>query len=289
MVAHEDHTIQCARQVADAMAQVAHKYCVPIIAIQKGRSPAQCGTATLFQVADRHFLISAGHIVHDAQVGEAALFSTCAVGSPFIPLDQPPFRTVKDWSRVGDESGPFDIAVWPLSAEQVASFSEAKHFANASIVAYYPDLSRIPPRELFYLCGFPTGFAAYDPNDNHHLVIDPVRWAAAQCANRREWPASCAPKYHLVLNSRSAVSLDVDGAIAQPPAVPVGISGCAVWSLGWDQGHDAWDPANARIVGIETRVYREPGLIRATGWVGVRSILRKEFTELNSSFFLQFP
>ncbi len=281
---HSVNALKCARIVADEMRKLAHQFCVPIVAIQKGRKPDQCGTGTLFQVGERCSLVSAAHIVHDAQKGKAALYSSCANHSPLIPLEQPPFFTNKDWSRSSDESGPFDIAIWPLMSKQVSQFLVKKRFANNSVVTYCSDMSDIASHELFYFCGYPNDLADRNPNDVHNLIIKPIRWVAGQYLDRSKWPNLCETKYHLVFNANTAIAVDSDGAPGAPPPRPIGISGCAVWSLGWDFQRDSWNPGNARIIGIETRVFSRERLIRATGWVGVRSILMNQFPESDRAF-----
>lgn len=276
--------LSIAVDIAKVMTQIAHQHCVAILAMQPGQRPAQCATGTLFQVADRRFLISAGHVVRGAISGKAIL--AIHNGLPqtgLIPLVEAHYFTDRDEGRMGDESGPFDLAVWPLAENTVEQLTPGKSFVNQASIRFVADMSQLPRDEVYYLCGFPTELAAFQNDDPHHLVLEPIRWIAA-CMRPEATPPMCDPKYHILLDGGSAIKLNSDATPTVPPKIPRGISGCGIWAVGIQKLHcGTWTPSDPRLIAVQTRVFSKEAAIRGTGWMGVRSILRQEFPELRAA------
>ena len=86
--------------------------------------------------------------------------------------------------------------------------------------------------------------------------------------------AALNPDIHLLLDASPKRSRHADGNPADLPKLQ-GISGCAVWqTFHPGQQMDAWTPAHARVVGVQTHVYPETGIIRGTRWWVVDRIIR---------------
>lgn len=203
--------------------------------------------------------MSAGHVVRDATAGSATLAIQNGVpGAHVIPLASRPFYTPA-------QDDPFDLAVWPLEPQTVAELSKAKKFVNQSSIQWLPDM-RVVPGDLFYLCGFPTQLAGIDPADDHHIILEPIRWIAGRCTDSGRLPSSVDPQYHIALDERTAIRIDVDDRDTKPPAVPEGISGCGIWRVDAKRMMSGtWQPKSPRLVAIQTCAYPKASIIRGTG------------------------
>lgn len=80
------------------------------------------------------------------------------------------------------------------------------------------------------------------------------------------------------------------GFSAQLPGDLGGISGCSVWMIGdLRLPIHEWRPQDARIVGIETAVYRQRGAIRATRWGAVSSVIYQTYPDLRDALEIYRP
>jgi hypothetical protein len=104
-------------------------------------------------------------------------------------------------------------------------------------------------------------------------------------------------RYHLLLDAKYEELLDKSGdkiqfrmrsgASARMPNDLHGVSGCSVWQIG-DLRIPAkqWRSDQARLVAIQTGVYQERSLIKATRWIAASTLLYTAFPELRSAIEL---
>lgn len=108
------------------------------------------------------------------------------------------------------------------------------------------------------------------------------------------------PDQHILLEAKTDYLLDRAGAetylrtrqgfSARVPRDLGGISGCSVWMIGdLRQSIHDWNPREARIVALETAVYPERGVIRATRWAAVSTVIYQAYPDLREALEIYRP
>jgi hypothetical protein len=240
------------------------------ILINRGENTHVHGTGTLFRIADESFLITATHVIEQANKQNLRI---AASNNRIIPLI--------GMAILGEPR--FDVAAIQLSPLVVEQL-EGKLFLRLHDVCFEQDLSNA----MFWVCGFPEILSNHENEilklTRFHHMADAYDGDTSALANYEE-------RYHLLV----AASLDeirgVDGKPMEyrykdgtPAAFPRelgGISGGSVWSIS-----DKTIPIKtnnsqrARIVGVETGVFHRKECIKATRWKAVVNMLGDAMPEL---------
>lgn len=104
-----------------------------------------------------------------------------------------------------------------------------------------------------------------------------VRYYEGGTRNFSDYDDAC----HLLLNHRPNETLAPEMLIGNQPSTLHGISGSSVWQLLRDgDPPERCTQEAARIVAIETGVYRGGKVVKATRWASVEHILRDVFPDL---------
>jgi len=99
-------------------------------------------------------------------------------------------------------------------------------------------------------------------------------------------------KYHLLFDAdsigfnekgKSGSFRNRDGTILQFPKELGGISGGSVWKIGnMDNPISEWKTSQVKLVAVQTSVYSESRIIKATRWIAVSTLIHEACPDLRS-------
>ncbi len=167
------------------------------------------------------------------------------------------------------------LRLWELDRVTVDDLT-AKRFLNRKDIAIDEDLTQ----GIYFLAGCPCSWAEVDTKRK----IARWRWlryVAHPYPERNELP-DFDQRFHMAI------------CLGEDPTLPeefVGISGCPIWKLSNLPVADDWSPEHAKIVAVQTCVYRDRPLkaIRGTKWRYVLSVLTDMHPEIGQVFKLWWP
>ena len=127
---------------------------VPLYTEQEGETKL-CGSGILLQIAEKHFIVSAGHTFDARKMLNLPLWVTSGVleQQKLLPLGEVLIRSseTKDLYYRSDE--PFDMAVCELTGETASQIAVQKRFLRLNDVDPW---DRQEPRSWYMVYGFPT-------------------------------------------------------------------------------------------------------------------------------------
>jgi len=252
------------------------KSAIPLI-VGSGLRLDIVGTATLYRVADQHFLVTASHVLDD--LSDRGLCVPASDGA-FV-------RIYGTWQR----SELFDIAVLSLSDAVVDKLGDYS-FTGLHNVSLHETVAK----GVFCLHGYPAVLSPGGDDANIDLALRPFEFKTYGY----EGPTAAFPRYepslHLLLSAKDSDCTEFNGEPFKfrtwggPGARWLdfeGLSGCAVWAIGsTSKAPEEWKRDDAKIVAVETGVFRQAEAIKTTRWIGVISILCKAFPELKPAISL---
>lgn len=266
----------------------AREAAVAIVLIH-GTELHQFGTGTLLRVADQSFIVTAAHVVKDARQYDKSLCLPRTDGS-FTQLHG-------DWmcsseGQYGTTSDPFDIAVLRLDSSIVNGLTNAS-FLRLGDISFSEDLSD----GIFCLLGYPTLWSQPSTNANRGLEVKVLQYTTYAFEGPVDALSEYQARFHLLLSAGLEGSADIEGnpccfsdrsgAPAEFPRGLGGISGCSVWILGNNNKPlQDWRREDAKIVAVQTGVYHDRQIIKATRWVAVSTLLHEAFPELRPAMAL---
>lgn len=239
-------------------------------------APIPHGTGTLFQVADSKFLVTAAHVFLDAMRPECEGLYThdFEEGSQLIPLDG-------KYHFDNDQ----DIAVLCLSETQTRALSSRKYLRVSDADRTMRQLD-----EGWYVVhGYPACWTRVDLSERTAICRPYTR-----ITRLYEGTTSVLMNFnehrHVLLDHRDFNSLNPNSLKEDTPEHVRGISGSSVWQLCRDGDPlDAWTPDHARIVAVETAVYKSGRVIRGTRWLFAYHIIQTSFPELQAPLDIVIP
>jgi hypothetical protein len=266
---------------------------VPIFGTQRP-TVGQIGTGILFQVADAHFLVTAGHVARRASKHRM----TVAIGaspSRLVPLIGQWMCT--DPSDPGDESSDLhDVAVKKLTADAVEKLLESNVFLHTSEIR---DLDP-GPRAVYCLFGYPGMWSAPSRSVSEQLRVKPLEHVTYTHNGDVVALRYYDRKLHILLaggpedlSDDDGLPVEVRDRSGQPRLFPralQGVSGCSVWHIGdTSVPLDQWAKDRARLIGIETSIYQAAGVIKVSRWRIVSTLIYEACPELRSAFKIWRP
>lgn len=252
---------------------------VPIFCKPDGVSVIE-GTGTLLRIAERSFLVSAAHVLWEAQ----------RKGLPDLPYREPkdgmfnllakPFRYRSNPSYKRDR---LDVGIIELDADEVARL-EGYRF----IRLLETNTNWKPDDDLYLVAGYPTELASR--NRPNQPVISACAYSCVTRLLRTDAFPDCDDKRHILLDAsrQGAVLLTGTGDM---PLLLDGMSGCSIWKTNLATASpDEWTPLDAVIVGVQTTAHTSPQhAIQGTLWTGVATLIYETFPSLRPSFDLVLP
>jgi hypothetical protein len=259
------------------------------IVIVCGTELRQFGTGTLFRVADQSFIVTAGHVIKDANKSQNDLCITCSNGS-FVQVHGIWMCSAE--GQYGTTKDPFDVALLPLDSTIVAKLSD-KSFLRLDDVCLIDDLSN----GMFCLFGYPALWSQNSINTDQYLLLKPFQYTTYAFDGSTEALDGYQSRFHLLLSADLLGSTDIDGRQikfrsrhglpARFPGDLGGISGCSIWMIGdVKRPIQEWKKERPKIVAVQTGVFNDLGIIKTTRWVAVSTLMYEAFPELRSSIML---
>jgi hypothetical protein len=222
---------------------------VPIFGKQNDL-PVLNGSGVLLQIADKHFLVTAAHVLDFATIHKIPYYIGAwqqgalpiyLGGMGVLTSGYPPNRALDDPEMRDDD--PFDVGVAILPAEILDQLS-GRRFLNLTEV----DAARRTLDAAYLFFGFPLAFS----EPIHHERVISIQALPYFTRLLREEPEERHRNADILLAFRPD-SVDLhDNPVVLPS--PKGISGCGIWRLNdptkpWD----LWSARDVKLVGIEHR------------------------------------
>ena len=198
-----------------------YRYAVRPILLERDGGAALIGSGILFQVGQRFFVFTAGHVAADSTNG------TLLIGSVTATWHLPPFR-----GTAPDAGGkdPYDVAFTELPKELAEEFAGCRFLTPGET-----DVDdQLAPGGAYTFLGYPHRAQNLDPEREHFAPIGTIftgRKLADRDYRRVSVPAksqiTALPDYHVAVlfDSTKVISFDGKRAIGHQH----GISGGGLW------------------------------------------------------------
>lgn len=247
----------------------------------------QFGTGTLLRVADASFLVTAAHVIKEAYNLDKGLCITASNGS-FVQVHGNWMCSSEGQHETTED--PFDIAALQLDYNIVERLKD-NLFLRLDDVNFEEDLSN----GIFCLFGYPSSLSQPSINADTKLILKPFQYATCPYGGQTDMLSGYQSRFHLLLganpnettdiNGRHLIFASREGTRLQFPGDLGGISGCSVWMVG-AQDVPVEDWSKPRVVAVQTSVYSNSQIIKATRWVAVSTLLYEAFPELRPALSL---
>jgi hypothetical protein len=226
-------------------------------AVQNGELK-QCGSATLLELGDKNFILTAAHTFDALTALNLPTFVTNSVhGAKLIPFNKVGIcrpNTKDPFHRTDD---PFDICVGDLPAEIVNELKKGKRFLHLNQLDPF---ERVNVHSWYCALGYPTEMNQSDYRKR--ALSYACTYNTFLYRGERGLPERFDHSVEILLDFHEDRNTNDDGTKG-PLTDPHGMSGCGIWRLA--QGGcvmEAWKPEDIRLVGIQH------------GWDTVHHVLR---------------
>lgn len=248
----------------------------------------QLGTGILFQVADTYFVVTAAHVLEEPHRWGRTI-GISGADRNFIATGGTWVASVPEAEGSPD---PLDVAVYCLP-EAARERLRGKRFLRASDV----DFGSPPRMALYSLCGFPGAWSLPSRRPDEEVRLGPLEYVGSSYDQTPNGLVGFDPHYHILIDARSdylttpdGYETDFTGRTGESLPLKValkGVSGAAVWCVGdLDIPVEQWGRTGPRVVAVQTGVYSESEVIRATKWAAVATLIHNAFPELRPSIAL---
>lgn len=232
-----------------AFNQLIARVTVPILASVGTDVIDQIGTATLFSVADRLFLVTARHIFDD--------FDPADLGAPSNPFKDPTPATFGKMTIFRASEEEVDVAVAELLDEQI----KVKLLAGWRVLTF-DNISMASDTGSFVLCGYPSARAKRGIGRIGGSLMSAATVRIPIPANAKP---PVQPDLDLFFQYDDKAELLNGGTIDTPHLG--GTSGASVWEYRPDNGQGLWTAEGAyKIIGVQSAFSRPNKYFRAKSW-----------------------
>lgn len=250
------------------------------------------GTGNLFEIGGCHFVVTAAHVIDSAHVYDRTIGISDG-SNGFISVHGNWIRSAP--TQQGGKGDPFDIAIYELPPSAVARLNGKRFLRREDI-----DFREQSGTAVFSLFGFPALWALPSRSAEQAVSLKPLEYTTYAYVGDTKSILGYDSKYHLLIDSNptditesngaQAVLIRRNGELATIPRDLKGISGCAVWAIG-DMAVplERWRDSQPKVVAVETGIYQESHVIRATRWVAVTTLIHEAFPVLRSALQLWMP
>jgi hypothetical protein len=254
------------------------KCVVPIMA-DVDDQPVQCGTGTLFRVADYSFLVSACHVTNlardNAKRNAIGLYITDSPpGSPGIALE----------GNLHSEPN-LDLSIWQLTPRVVAEIPNRQF-----LTVHHADRADLRvTRGWYYIHGYPNCWTDTKPEEKK-IVVKPFTYGAIMYDGDTSTFDKYDPKLHVLLTVPKDNNIDSKGEPTELPNSLRGISGCSIWQAYYEGlPSKTWSVDDAVVVAVQTGTYLKGTVVRGTRWWLIEKILEKNYQDLKGPLSLVTP
>lgn len=240
------------------------------------------GTGTLLAVADAKFIVTAAHVLLVAKELDLTVAISPALGGVFTAV------TARNWmlTAASDGDDQHDVALYQLDDRELGRLG-AVDCVRIADVCFDRDLSLA----YFIVCGFPGMWSTTSHSDTGDMKSRLLQYGTYPFKGHAGGLNGVDPERHILLDGTPGDLMDHNGdptrfqtRSGHPASMPgdlAGISGCSVWRIGdFRTPVSEWNVNDARIVGVQTGVFRSAGAIKATRWNSVTTLLHNAFPDL---------
>lgn len=257
---------------------------LPLYADQNGCS-VQCGTGTLFRIANTSFVITAAHVAEIEAKDKCPLY---IAGSDNNAI---PVRLQTKHSLVRPQG--LDVAILKLDDKTVEGLLPGCRFLHLFDVETGDNL---PPTDWYYTHGYPSCWAGTGPKREEHLTCASVLYVGPT-----DNLGGYDPTNHLLIEWYTSGNRRFDGRPGEFPSDFGGISGSSVWRTHATRNNRrTWSPEMAKVVAVQTgkypqRTYVRNGIesevipIQAVRWRALLKTLWEEYPELRAAQRIRVP
>lgn len=238
-------------------------------------------TATLFQLADVRFVVTAAHAVRRASAAGKTVGISGGENGHFMALPG-------QWMCSGDgrDLDLHDVAVLRMPDNLAQRLEDVSCLRLSEVSLDEPD-----PRGVYALLGYPGVWTSPSVGDGVPLTVRPLEITTYAFDGDRSTISDYNPRLHILLGLGQEDLTGPDGTplqfvdrMRQPVGLPLGIkgmSGCSVWYIGnLDTPIETWGVRPARLEGVQTTAYRFHQAVRATRWISVTTLINEAFPDL---------
>jgi hypothetical protein len=239
-------------EIIDEAAAVLAKFVVPVYESDSRLRPSLLGSGFFVRAGERHFLISAGHVLETLKARQLFYYV-----SPGITRKLSGRLLLNSWQ--GDrENDPIDVGVLWLSDEELPPYPEIDKFAI--------DVSYLRPALLprsgrnYIIVGFPASRSEVNPVARE-VAVTAYGYRSHSIEDSAYSKYGLTPGANLVLPLDLEVGFDSSGKHRNFPR-PQGMSGSPVWVLYDEDGRD--DSRVIPIVAVGTKYRKNERLLVGT-------------------------
>ncbi len=262
---------------------------VPIVLLQDG-SLSQHGTGTLFRIADAFFLVTAAHVFRLARQYALSIGFGAAINGSFIPIRGRHLESRPKYAD--DDSDVCDIAIYPILSEDVSHIEKDRFLSLVDV-----DCGSQSPTAVYSICGFPCKWSKTSRTADEKVVLKAIQYTSYSYSGDTSAFVGYVADRHLLISANVDETTDDKGdavrfvdfvgdALTFPKQLS-GISGSSVWRIGdLNVPLSEWNSDHAKVVAVQTGVYQDKSVIKATRWSVVLEMLNRAFPELHPALSL---
>lgn len=262
------------------------------IVMVHNRNVYQFGSGILFRIADESFVVTAGHVIKGANEYDKTLGITSADDS-FVAV--PGEWMCSSEGQYGKYKDPFDIAIYNIPQNTVQKLGEKKYLNLADI-----DFGLQSGTGVYTLFGYPEIWSKPSTSISEKLQLRPFQYTTFAFGGDTEILTDYQERFHLLLDAQLQFSSteegtqfsfeDLEGKSAPFPRGLGGISGCSVWRIGdLATPVDNWGKKKPKNVAVQTGIYHDSQVIKATKWIAVTTLIHEAFPKLRPAMELWLP
>lgn len=247
------------------------------------------GTGVLLRIADRHFILSAAHVI-DLTFYHKMLFYTSHLGEAAIPFPLL-FKTRDSSARSPNldttdpnlrHEDPYDFSLAELQQETVVLLRHSHQFISVHDL----DPTPIPIASGILVYGFPELLSGNYPDSEHETDSYPMHYITT--------PLQCEPeqrdKNKDILLYYSKNTHNYENGQTENRIVPKGISGCGIWRVSQPPKLPSdTHPDEMRLVGIQHRWRSKSNYLVGTSVHRILRLLWDHHPDLRGALRLILP
>ncbi len=266
----EDDFSRFRDKVAAAINDSIDHYTVPLC-VDHGKKTIANRSGVLLQIADMHFLVTAGHdMVELLTEGHSIGIAMPVKGSHAILLTKEKFWTTKDKQE--------DISVTQLTPPVVAYIKDHYRYVRLTSLMSRDDPSQ--GKGMYLIYGFPD--AIVGPDDEGDTAVESWWYLTVRYRGEYSNVEDYNPRLHFVLDYERNTH-NKDGVRVHPP----GMSGCGIWFVGHPHTHSLFNADDFKLVAIQNRWHKGYEYAKGTWIDNVLLILWKYYPDTHKPMQLQ--
>jgi hypothetical protein len=181
-------------KIAPAIPSWAWDSTVAVVVIDRPRVH-QLGSATLFQIADAHCVVTAAHVLQSASDRDKTVGISGGLDHYFVPVAE---NWVRSSPGTGDTPDRYDLAVYRLPDNAVEKLSRMQFFRLSDATFDPPG-----PRAVYTLFGFPGVWTEPISSETDRLSVKPLEFTTYTYDGNLGGIRHYDPQLHILLAAGS--------------------------------------------------------------------------------------